>query len=516
MSCVQASDGTHGALPLDSSAPPGSGEHMVHMVNHNQIPAGIIEKALPAELAFALLDSRNFEPGPRPALFDAAQGQFLFKEKTVQGKPLKPGGSDAARADRWHNSGGVKGSRDMPPELPLVRRRYGAVIQADGSKGFRYHEYTRVRIIEALAGDGSGQMERTVTEDRSEVLFHVMPKRTEKGHPSKSETEAPAKLWASLGVGLQQHGASVVPTFGRAAQPTVIRQAAAGGSPGVPPIPAASISTAGTATPPPMAGVDENPYLFVNPSATSVAQGRPILAMCAPPIDRVQAQYISFKKGTAVLGGISQSLDGRGVTLQSAGADVAEWHRVDPTLCAPHMNGAIFEEGEVVGVHSCGLSRVTAGASVVGVISHQAIVKGGMPTGGGEKSACYDSVAYIGRLPMRVRGVVRTGDALVPSGRNDGVAVAVRPMEASEAPQICAIVMGVRSEDGRQQASATKGQAEREVWVDACIVPPAVGSSMAFVAARVRHEVAQREAERDGQVAALQARVARLEAAMVR
>ena len=510
---MQASGGTQGALPLDSSAPPGSGEHMVQMVTHNQIPAGVIEKALPAELAFALLDSRNFEPGPRPVLFDPTQGQFLFKEKTIQGKPLKLGGSDAASADRWHNSGGVKGSRDMPPELPLVRRRYGALVQADGSKGFRYHEYTRVRIIEALAG--SGQMERTVTEDRSEVLFHVMPKRTEKGRPSKSETEAPAKLWASLGVGLQQHGASVVPTLGRAAQPTVIRQASAAGSPGVPQIPG-SISTASTATLPPVAGVDANPYLFVNPSATSVAQGRPILAMCAPPIDRVQTQYISFQKGTTVLGGISQSCDGRGVTLQSAGADVAEWHRVDPALCAPHMNGAIFEEGEVVGVHTCGLSRVTVGASVVGVISHQAIVKGGMPAGGGEKSACYDSVAYIGRLPMRVRGAVRTGDALVPSGRNDGVAVAMRTMEASEAPQICAIVMGVRSEDVRQQTSATKGQAEREVWVDACIVPPAVGSSMAFVLARVHHEVAQRESARDGQVAALQARVARLEAAIAR
>jgi hypothetical protein len=97
---------TRDALPPDGSAP-GSGEHMVHMVQHNQIPAGVIEKALPAELAFALLDSKNFEPGVRPAIFNA-QGtpQFLFKEKTVGGKPTKPGGPDATKADRWHNSGG--------------------------------------------------------------------------------------------------------------------------------------------------------------------------------------------------------------------------------------------------------------------------------------------------------------------------------------------------------------------------------------------------------------------------
>eukprot|EP01043_Picozoa_sp_COSAG02_P071347 COSAG02_NODE_13003_length_1462_cov_1.033749_2_plen_283_part_00 len=92
---------------LPAGSTPGSGAHMVHMVQHNQIPAGVIEKALPPELAFALLDSKNFEPGPRPALFDAAHGQFLFKEKTVNGKPVKPGGSDATKADRWHNSGGA-------------------------------------------------------------------------------------------------------------------------------------------------------------------------------------------------------------------------------------------------------------------------------------------------------------------------------------------------------------------------------------------------------------------------
>jgi hypothetical protein len=288
---------------------------MVHMVNHNQIPAGIIEKALPAELAFALLDSSNFEPGPRPALFDAAQGQFLFKEKTVQGKPLKPGGSDAARADRWHNSGGVKGSRDMPPELPLVRRRYGAVVQADGSKGFRYHEYTRVRIIEALAGDGSGQMERTVTEDRSEVLFHVMPKRTEKGHPSKSETEAPAKLWASLGVGLQQHGASVVPTFGRAAQPTVIRQAAAGGSPGVPPIPAASISTAGTATPPDSAtyGCEHG----VEPARPHLNTGR---LSSAAPVAAAAASSRARKNSTICFAILSEDVSARSFSRLLGGA----------------------------------------------------------------------------------------------------------------------------------------------------------------------------------------------------
>lgn len=457
----------------------------------------------------------------------------------------------------------------MPPNLPLVRRRYGAVVGADGSKGFRYHEYTRVRIVEAPAADGSGRLERTVTEDRSEVLFHVMPKRTEKGRPSKSESEAPAKLWASLGVGLQQQGASVVPTIGNPQQPTVIRQASsssasAGGSPSsMPPVPA-SISPAGTATPPaglssgmPInnpGGETENPcpHLQVNPSVASVAQGRPILALCAPPVERVQAQYISFQKGAAVLGSISQTSDGRGVSLQSVGADVAEWHRVDPAVvtanerCDGGGGGgterrgrgwpALFEEGEIVGVHAAGLSRVTDGASVVGVVSHQAIVKGGLPAAAaaadheaGELGKCagYESVAYVGRLPMRVRGAVGVGDALRPSGLNDGVAVAVRdgPADADAATgaeQICAIVLGVQGggEAARSNPKrSARGDSEEEKegavvsWVDACIVPPAVGSSMALVASAVRREAAARERERDAAMAALEGRLARLEAA---
>lgn len=245
-----------------------------------------------------------------------------------------------------------------------------------------------------------------------------------------------------------------------------------------------------------MSAGDELPWLRANHSAASVAQGRPILAMCAPPMERVVSEYISFQKGSQVLGQISQSTDGRGVTLQSVGADVAEWHRVDPTEQA-----SAFVEGEVVGVHAAGLSRVTSGASVVGVVSHQAIVKGGMPTDGGE----YESVAYVGRLPMRVRGEVRVGDALVPSGLNDGVAVAATVLEQR---QICAIALSVRGDGAKGEVG--------ETWVDACIVPPAVGSSLALAVDAVRRESAMRESERDAQMAALAARLAWLEAALPR
>jgi hypothetical protein len=140
------------------------------------IPLVVLAKALPAELAFALLDSGRYQPGARPAVFQPADSCWLFKEcpqspsgdsggngnsggggggggsgidvrRSAPRGPASPGGTEAIKADRWHNSGGVKGSRDMPPKQPLVRRRYGSVVSGtDGKKkGFRYHEYTRVR-----------------------------------------------------------------------------------------------------------------------------------------------------------------------------------------------------------------------------------------------------------------------------------------------------------------------------------------------------------------------------------
>lgn len=47
------------------------------------------------------------------------------------------------QTDRWHNSGGSKAARDLPTDIPRIRRRYGSILQTDGSK-FRYHEYKLV------------------------------------------------------------------------------------------------------------------------------------------------------------------------------------------------------------------------------------------------------------------------------------------------------------------------------------------------------------------------------------
>ena len=102
---------------------------------------------------------------------------------------------------------------------------------------------------------------------------------------------------------------------------------------------------------------------------------------------------------------------------------VAEWHRRAPA--EPR-----FEVGTVVGISGDGLlSRNTTHAAMVAVVSRQAAVEGSCP-GPGEDRAAFDSIAYVGRVPVAVRGRWRAGDRITPSGRNDGTAAAVAGADA--------------------------------------------------------------------------------------
>jgi hypothetical protein len=123
---------------------------------------------------------------------------------------------------------------------------------------------------------------------------------------------------------------------------------------------------------------------------------------------------------------------GPGVTLTSGQGDFAEWHR-------RRAGEPPFEEGDVVGFDRNGsISRKTAGATMVGVISRKAVVEGSAPAA--HERMEYDTVAYCGVVPVKVRrskpsgGLAacecelymqgpQVGNLLVPSGCNDGVAI---------------------------------------------------------------------------------------------
>lgn len=75
-----------------------------------------------------------------------------------------------------------------------------------------------------------------------------------------------------------------------------------------------------------------------------------------------------------------------------------------------------FNEGDVVGFGTWGLTRRTQGCKQLGIISRRAVVEGSLPTtgdGSGDDEHGHDTVAYCGRLPVKLRGGCAAHDYLV-------------------------------------------------------------------------------------------------------
>jgi hypothetical protein len=184
-----------------------------------------LTKPLPATVvARMLLDSR-YQPGHRPEAFDPQQGHFVFKEHSVSR-------GNCPQGDRWHNSGGKAGARDMKVKggAVRVRRRYGSITKK-GSISWRFHQYSLVRQVRAKPNAESDPTktlpppdrtaaelmavvmitsmakEPTATpceewvEDRSCSVFHVMPSRP-RGRPRREEESDQAALWGRVAPGL--------------------------------------------------------------------------------------------------------------------------------------------------------------------------------------------------------------------------------------------------------------------------------------------------------------------------
>ncbi len=108
----------------------------------------------------------------------------------------------------------------------------------------------------------------------------------------------------------------------------------------------------------------------------------------------------------------------QGVTYGSRGADYAEYlERED--------HATDIRWGEVVGVRGGKISRKTEGAEQVLVVSRAPIVLGNQPADGNVKN--FEKVAFMGQVPVLVRGPIRAGDYIVASGRADGTGLAVSP-----------------------------------------------------------------------------------------
>eukprot|EP01047_Picozoa_sp_COSAG01_P050715 COSAG01_NODE_5155_length_4447_cov_8.318767_2_plen_1089_part_00 len=360
-----------------------------------------LRKPMPPEFAALLIKDTSFQPGPRPAIFDPNGARWVYKETISEGE----GPSGAARrtlsrnvstpiSDRWHNSGGAKNSRDLPVVHPVVRRRYGAVEPRHSpGPGYVYHEYMLLDLSRPPTADGK------MVSDRHIILYHVMPRRDSK---AGSKTAAPVVS---------------CPTVDRAAMATMQAQ--------LPPRPVAAPAPGrGTA-------LRQLPMKELNTDEASVRAGGAILTLRAPA-DTECSTFVRFDKGGKVLGAIQES--GRGVKLLSTAGDVAEWHRVrDDALAAGG-----FQEGDVVGLWDGELSRKTNGADMTGVITRKPMVAGSMPRAVDMHE--YDTVAYVGRVPVRVRGPAKSGAHLGASGYEDGTAAALTP--GSSEPRVGTVLQG--------------------------------------------------------------------------
>ena len=155
-----------------------------------------------------------------------------------------------------------------------------------------------------------------------------------------------------------------------------------------------------------------------------------------------------------------------GVTYASHGADYAEW------LPKVHPEEKLVA-GQVVGVKGGRITTNTEDAEQIMAISTASAVVGNTPPEGEEDK--YARVGFMGQVLVWVQGEVSIGDFVVPSGKNDGIGVAVAPdaLRAHHLNQIVGrawsssensglglvnLLVGVKTNEGAQIA---KRQAQR-------------------------------------------------------
>ena len=109
---------------------------------------------------------------------------------------------------------------------------------------------------------------------------------------------------------------------------------------------------------------------------------------------------------------------GIGVTYQSGAGDYAEW--------LPKANGSEkFFPGDIVGIRGGRIVKSVVGVEKLMVVSSIPIVLGNMPVEGEEKN--YEKIAFMGQVPVKVKGRVMPGDYILAKTDLPGWGMAVHP-----------------------------------------------------------------------------------------
>ncbi len=167
------------------------------------------------------------------------------------------------------------------------------------------------------------------------------------------------------------------------------------------------------------------------------ARGQQIDGLVTVSAVRGDSRWMQFKDHDGRTAGSIEMNEAGGAYLNSTAGDLAEWH---PRLSAERD----LEEGDVVGLcdpppgakyaNRSHITLKTQGATQLGVISRRAMMTGSYPGSDAEQE--FDTVAYCGRVPVKVIGEARAGDYLVPSGKEDGTAVAKSGPSAVKIAQV--------------------------------------------------------------------------------
>ncbi len=126
-----------------------------------------------------------------------------------------------------------------------------------------------------------------------------------------------------------------------------------------------------------------------------------------------------------------------GVTYSSGAADYAEWLERAAGIRDVYA-------GEIVGVTGGLVSLNTQNADHLFVVSSNPLALGNQPAAADQKR--FEKIAFMGQVRTRVLGPVSVGDYILPSGNNDGFAIAVHPSEMK--PGDYSRIIGVSWENG--------------------------------------------------------------------
>ncbi len=126
------------------------------------------------------------------------------------------------------------------------------------------------------------------------------------------------------------------------------------------------------------------------------------------------ANFITLYDGSNSILGQVQGNGSGGISYESTGADYAEYLPVEN----PEEE---FQAGDIVGIYAGRISHRTNGADHLMVITDRAAVVGNQP----QDPKGYEKVSFIGQVPVRVGGTVRSGDWIVADGEEHGMGVAI-------------------------------------------------------------------------------------------